>query len=79
METSSHHVGSQYLTAAQVRARFGNISDMSLWRWINSSQLNFPKPIYINRRRFFREDLVLDWEARRRHSLRDATPMNSLP
>lgn len=41
------------ITSAQVRAIFGGISDMSLWRWINDPALNFPKPSYIQRRRFF--------------------------
>ena len=41
------------LTSAQVRNIFGGISDMSLWRWLNDPDMNFPQPIYIQRRRFF--------------------------
>lgn len=55
----------KYLTASQVRARFGNISDMTLWRWLQDEALGFPKPMVINRRRLFREDQIVDWEARR--------------
>ncbi|GAB5430334.1 MAG: hypothetical protein Devi2KO_37930 [Devosia indica] len=55
----------RYLTATQVRARFGNISDMTLWRWLQDDALGFPKPMVINRRRLFREDQIIDWEARR--------------
>ena len=43
------------ITAAEVRARFGGISDMTLWRWLDDAALGFPRPAYIQRRRFFRE------------------------
>lgn len=49
------------ISAAATRDLCGGISDMSLWRWINSPGLNFPRPIYISRRRFFREAEVLAW------------------
>ena len=45
--------GRVYLTSKQVRERYGGISDMSLWRWLNNPALSFPKPLVINRRRFF--------------------------
>ncbi|WP_231580229.1 helix-turn-helix transcriptional regulator [Pseudorhodobacter wandonensis] len=38
---------------------------MTLWRWINDSALKFPRPIYIGRRRYFREADVLAWLAAR--------------
>lgn len=38
---------------------------MTLWRWLNNENVNFPKPIYINRRRYFRISDVLEWESRR--------------
>lgn len=46
------------LTAKEVRERFGGISDMSLWRWLDSETLNFPKPIHIQRRRFWEADAI---------------------
>jgi predicted DNA-binding transcriptional regulator AlpA len=49
------------ITAAATRHICGGISDMSLWRWLNSPEMTFPKPIYIARRRFFREAEVLAW------------------
>jgi predicted DNA-binding transcriptional regulator AlpA len=52
------------LTAKEVRQRFGNISDMSLWRWIESETLGFPKPVYIMRRRFWDADEVEAFIAR---------------
>jgi hypothetical protein len=42
------------LTARQVREQFGNVSDMALWRWLQDENLNFPKPIIINKRRYWR-------------------------
>jgi predicted DNA-binding transcriptional regulator AlpA len=51
------------LTSAQVRAIFGGISDMSLWRWLSLPEMCFPKPIYIARRRFWREAEIAAWQA----------------
>ncbi|RWP80471.1 DNA-binding protein [Mesorhizobium sp.] len=53
-----------YLTAKQVHARYG-ITDMTLWRWLNNSELNFPRPIVITKRRYFKVDEVLEWERSR--------------
>lgn len=53
----------KFLTANQVRDRFGGISDMSLWRWLKDPKLNFPQPTYINKRRFFDEASIAAWEA----------------
>lgn len=55
----------KFLTSAQVKVRFGNISDMTLWRWENDGVLNFPKPIVIQRRKYFREADILAWEGKR--------------
>lgn len=54
----------RYLTARQVRARFGNVSDMSIWRWTRDPKLGFPQPIRINRRRLFKEADIAAFEAR---------------
>jgi len=43
-----------YLPAAQVRQRYGGISDMTLWRWLNDPALDFPKPLRIKRRRYWK-------------------------
>lgn len=56
---------SRRLTANQVRNRFGGISDMTLWRWLQDEALAFPRPIVINRRRFFLEAELDAWEAAR--------------
>jgi hypothetical protein len=52
----------RFLTAKQVRARYGNVSDMWLWRRLNDSS-GFPKPIVINKRRFWGLSKLLNWEA----------------
>ena len=49
------------IPAAVVRELCGGISDMSLWRWLNDPALDFPRPIYIARRRYWRQADVLAW------------------
>jgi predicted DNA-binding transcriptional regulator AlpA len=44
-----------YLNAMQVRARYGGISDMPLWRWLHDKELGFPKPTRINRLRYWED------------------------
>ena len=44
-----------------VRDLCGGVSDMTLWRWINDPVLAFPKPLYIGKRRYFREAEILAW------------------
>ncbi|BBC73372.1 conserved hypothetical protein [Altererythrobacter sp. B11] len=47
--------------SAAVRELCGDVSDMSIWRWLHDDALNFPKPIYISRRRYWREAEILEW------------------
>lgn len=54
------------VTANPVREMLGGVSDMTLWRYLADPELNFPKPIVINRRRYWREADVVAWlEAQR--------------
>ena len=55
---------SAYLSGPQVQARYG-ICDVTLYRWQNDPRMNFPKPMVINRRKFFREDEIAAWERER--------------
>lgn len=55
----------EYLTASNVRKRYGDISDMTLWRWLNDPKLHFPRPIVINRRRLFPRAELETWERAR--------------
>jgi len=54
----------QYLTARQVLTRYG-ITDMTLWRWLADDGLGFPRPLKINRRRYFKEADLMAWERHR--------------
>lgn len=49
------------ITPAAVRDLCGGVSDMTLWRWLNDPDLDFPRPIYIGRRRYWREADILAW------------------
>ena len=53
-----------YLTATQTRARYGGISDMTLWRWLSDPGLAFPQPLVINRRRLFKLTELEDFDRR---------------
>ncbi len=53
------------LTSADVMSRY-SISDMTLHRWLKDEELNFPRPLVINRRRFFRPEDLAAWEGERR-------------
>jgi predicted DNA-binding transcriptional regulator AlpA len=54
-----------YLNAAQVRERYGGISDMTLWRWLRDGKLAFPRPHRINRLRYWKVSELLEWERTR--------------
>ncbi|MEM1072977.1 MAG: hypothetical protein AAGI36_00880 [Pseudomonadota bacterium] len=49
------------INAAAVLAIFGGITEMTLWRWLKDEELNFPKPIVIQKRRYWREAELMSW------------------
>jgi predicted DNA-binding transcriptional regulator AlpA len=49
------------ISAAAVRDLCGGVSDMTIWRWLNDPDLDFPKPVYIGRRRYWREADMAGW------------------
>ena len=53
-----------YLSSAQVRTRYGGISDMTLWRWLRDLQMRFPAPVMIRRRRYWREADLAEFDRR---------------
>ena len=53
-----------FLPAGRVRQCYG-VSDMSLYRWLHDQELNFPKPIYIGRYRYWRLADLLAFEQSR--------------
>jgi predicted DNA-binding transcriptional regulator AlpA len=77
--SSGEHMNEQYVTSRQVKARYGGVSDMTIWRWLRDRNLNFPQPLVINGRRLWRLDALEDWEARqvRRRLYGDRTAFRS--
>lgn len=57
--------GVRYVPARFVLERYST-NQMTLWRWIRSEHLGFPKPIYIGRQRFWNLGELEAWEARQR-------------
>lgn len=49
------------IPARIVRDLCGGVADMTLWRWVNDPDLNFPKPLYIAKRRYWKEAEILAW------------------
>ena len=49
------------LLRAQHVCAFFNISNMSLWRWLEDDSLNFPTPTYIKNRRYWRQSDIEAW------------------
>jgi len=43
-----------WLPSNKVRRRYGNISDMALWRWIHNPTLGFPQPVMFNGKRYWK-------------------------
>jgi len=49
------------IPARTVREILGNVSDMAIWRWLHDEHykdLNFPKPITIATRRYWRRSNI---------------------
>jgi predicted DNA-binding transcriptional regulator AlpA len=53
------------LPARQVCQRYG-FCDKTLDRWCANEKLNFPKPMYVNKRRYFDEDELDEFDRRQR-------------
>jgi len=54
----------ELIPARTVRKTLGNISDMTIYRWLNDQNyqyLKFPKPIYIANRRYWRRSDIESW------------------
>lgn len=56
------------LTSAQVRARYGNISAMTLYRWSKDPQLAFPKPDPIRLRNYWSAADLDAWDESRKQA-----------
>ena len=42
-----------------------NVADRTIDRWISDPKVGFPKPLVVNRRRYFRLRELEQWERRR--------------
>ena len=58
---SPNDIDERYLNSKQVRARYGEVSDMWLWRRQNDES-GFPKPTEIYGRRFWKVSELVAWE-----------------
>jgi predicted DNA-binding transcriptional regulator AlpA len=52
---------SQFITAKSVAARYG-VSAMTRYRWERDAKLRFPRPIVINKRKFWAVPDLEAWE-----------------
>lgn len=41
------------MPAKEVRALFGGVSQMTIWRWLQDESLGFPQPTVIRSRRYW--------------------------
>ena len=53
------------LTSKQVRARVGGVSDMCIWRWMRDNRVQFPRPLQMNRRNYWKLGDLRRWQAAR--------------
>ena len=65
----SMRMSRQYVLRKVLRARFGNISEMTLWRWERDPKLAFPQALVINGRRYYDLADIEEWERARAPSL----------
>ena len=62
----SFSTGETYITAPQLRTRFGGRSDVWLWRLLKDERANFPKPLIVRSQRYFSLSELEAWEASNR-------------
>jgi|SRR3954466_8612935 predicted DNA-binding transcriptional regulator AlpA len=57
----------RFVTTRELRARYGYISGMTLWRWMRDPRVDFPKPVklYANGRNYWWYPDILAYERRR--------------
>jgi len=58
------HAGDLFLSSAQVRARYGQVSDMWLYRREKDETSHFPRPIRIQGRKYWRLSDLVAYERR---------------
>jgi hypothetical protein len=53
--------GDGRVTQPEAAKLLGGVSQMCLWRWRNDPSMNFPKPITINYRNYYKRSDILNW------------------
>jgi hypothetical protein len=56
----------RYLPSKKVRVRYGDISEMTVKRWVESPTLGFPQPLVINGIQYFDEAELDAFDQRQR-------------
>jgi predicted DNA-binding transcriptional regulator AlpA len=51
------------LTSRQTRERVGGVSNMCIWRWLRDPRVQFPPPVQVNRRNYWRLGDLRRWQA----------------
>ena|SRR5215472_301754 len=59
--TSANADSDRYLTSVQVRERYGNASDMWIWRRLHDGS-GFPEPVEFCGRRLWKLSELITWE-----------------
>ncbi len=54
------------LNSAQTKARCGSVTDMCIWRWLRDPRVQFPQPVKINKRNYWRLGDLRAWQAQHR-------------
>lgn len=67
METSTNIIS--LLPAKKVWQRY-SVSSRTIDRWLFQPTLSFPRPIIINRRRYWNEQDLIEWESNRPKEVR---------
>jgi predicted DNA-binding transcriptional regulator AlpA len=57
-------MGDEFVTAGELQQRY-RISSVTLWRWLNDAELDFPSPMIVKRQRLFRRVDIFAWESQR--------------
>jgi predicted DNA-binding transcriptional regulator AlpA len=63
-EVTGRASGARYLPARAVLDRYG-VTSMSISRWLADEAMNFPRPVYFGRFRYWLEAELEDWERSR--------------
>ena len=65
MNTPNQPIDQKYITRKKLRERYGDISQMTVWRWEHDEKLDFPGALNINGRKYYDLVEIEAWERRR--------------